>query len=96
MFKQPANLVHLGKLGAYREVIARQAYGNDLGIRIFVLTVTNDRQRQVEIMRKFSASEPNPTFLFKVVDTALLRDPVPGLLIDPWERPGLAPLHIDA
>ncbi|MGC9955086.1 MAG: replication-relaxation family protein [Rhizomicrobium sp.] len=86
---------YLGKLGAYQEVIARQAHKNYLGIpNLFVLTVTTDQSRLFAIMRRFADRGTNSTFLFKAADPATLGGPVPDLLMTPWERHGLPPLRI--
>ncbi len=87
---------YLGKIAAYREVIAHRVHKTHLGLpNLLVITVTNGKARMADIMgRLVSHAGDCAAFLFKSVDASNLTTPAPQLLLEPWQRPGLAPLHI--
>jgi hypothetical protein len=89
----PKQTSHLGKLAAYQEIIEHRLFKAHLGLpNLFVLTVMTDAKRLSETVRLSGANGGNPFFLFRTVGQ--LTEPVPGLLFEPWERAGYAPLSI--
>jgi hypothetical protein len=87
---------YLGKLAAYREIVAGGTHKNWLGISsLFILTITTGEQRLSEIIRTFRERGDSPLFLFKAISEHALTVPAPHLLAAPWERTCLASLSID-
>ena len=90
---------YLAKLAMYLDVITRQLHKSYLGIpNLFVLTVTMDRTRLDDIMRKFGESAgAQALFLFKAIGmgTGALNMPMPQLLLEPWDRTEQPSLRID-
>jgi hypothetical protein len=88
---------YLGKLTAYREIVEQRAYKTHLGISSFlILTVTTSEARATEMLRRFDGTGSGAAFLFESVGPDELRQPMPGLLVEPWQRAGLPPLCIGA
>jgi hypothetical protein len=88
---------YLGKIAAYRQILAHQVYKSQLGLpNLFVLTITTSEARTSEIMRRIEGNSGSAPFLFKTVGPADLRLPAPRLLTEPWARAGLLALRIDA
>jgi hypothetical protein len=88
----------LAKLGAYRNILAREVHRTKIGIpNLLVLTVTTDRDRCSEIVRRFGERVGEaPQFLFQAItDSGVLVRPNSGLLSAAWDRPYLAALRID-
>src|ERR1700679_4149639 len=88
----------MGKVAAYREVIARQVHRAHWGIpNLLVLTVTTSESRMREMIRCLGdQSGECAAFLFAAAGDAALKIPAPSLLAEPWARAGLPPLRIDA
>ena len=88
---------YLGKVAAYREIIAKQVHKLHLGVpNLLVLTVTTSKARTTDIIGRLKGQAGgNVAYLFKTVDASDLAAPAIRLLFDPWERAGLAPLRID-
>lgn len=86
---------YLGKLAAYRDILAHQVHRVRLGIpNLLVLTVATSEARMREIIRKLEErAGGNAAFLFMAIagDTR----PLPHLLLEPWVRAGFPPLRID-
>ena len=88
---------YLGKIAAYRDILARRVHKTVLGIpNLIVLTITTSESRVVDIVRSIEggAGDSAP-FLFKTAIAAILRQPAPQLLSEPWLRAGLPALRID-
>ncbi|MDE1945384.1 MAG: replication-relaxation family protein [Patescibacteria group bacterium] len=79
---------YLGKIAAYREVLARQVHKAQLGLpNLLVLTVTTSALRKSEIIRRIEGqSDVSAGFLFKAVDDTVA--PAPQLFCEPWARAG--------
>lgn len=86
---------YLGKLAAYRAIIANQIYRTQLGLPNFlILTVTTSETRHSEIMRRaLEQTGDNAPFLFKAIGG--IAAPALQLLTEPWERVGLPALPIN-
>jgi hypothetical protein len=88
----------LAKLGTYRAILAKEGFRR-VGIpNLLVLTVTTDHTRCAEIVRRFEEQiGEGPQFLFRAGSSIplMLAAPNSNLLFEPWERPGLLPLHIN-
>jgi hypothetical protein len=93
----PNQTSYLGKIAAYREVIAHRAHKTHLGLpNLLVLTLTTGEARMADIMGRLGGQTgDSPAFLFKSVDAFSLKTPSPQLLLEPWQRAGFAPLRID-
>jgi hypothetical protein len=93
----PNQTSYLGKLAAYREIIARQIHKTHWGIpNLLVLTVTTSERRITDIMSRLEdESERNAIFLFKLFRSEDACAPILRLLSEPWQRAGLPPLRID-
>jgi hypothetical protein len=87
----------LGKLAAYREIIARQVHRTHWGIpNLLVLTVTSSETRLIDILSKIEGQIAGSAgFLFKAQDDFSLTIPAPQLFSQPWARAGIPPLRID-
>ena len=87
---------YLGKIAAYREIIAHRVYKTHLGLPNFlVLTITTGEARMADIIRRLcSQTSDNAAFLFKAVNASGHTTPAPHLLLEPWPRAGFAPLCI--
>ena len=85
---------YLGKIAAYREIVAHQVYKTQLGLpNLLVLTVTTSEQHKSEIMRRLGEQAGDgASFLFKVVGGSAA--PSLQLVSEPWERVGHPPLRI--
>ena len=85
---------YLGKIAAYREIIAHQLFKTHWGIpNLLVLTVTGGEVRAQEIMARLQEKTgESAAFLFKAVGTIDLTTPAPQLLFEPWRRAGFPPL----
>jgi hypothetical protein len=88
---------YLGKVAAYREIIAHRVHKSHWGIpNLLVLTVTANESRIQEIIRRAQdGAGGGAAFLFKALGTPDITMPKPQLLFEPWLRPGIAPLRID-
>ncbi|MGD0867336.1 MAG: replication-relaxation family protein [Rhizomicrobium sp.] len=88
---------YLGKIAAYRDLLAHRVYKIALGIpNLLVLTITTGEPRMREVMRQMEGqADSSAPFLFKTAGPSDLRLPAPGLLSEPWERAGLPALRID-
>jgi hypothetical protein len=85
---------YLAKLASYREAIAQGLSRTHWGLpNLFVLTVTNGRDRLADMLRKLEGE--HPVFLFKAVEGGTLRCPLQTLLNEPWERARLTPFPIE-
>ena len=85
---------YIGKLALYREAIDKQLHRSHWGIpNLFVLTITTDADRLVDILRKVGGE--HPLFLMKPVAPRTLNSPTIELLAKPWQRPGLPSFSID-
>ncbi len=88
---------YLGKLAAYREIVEQRTYKTHLGISSFlILTLTTTEARVTEMLRRFHGAGSGAAFLFKAVRADQMRQPMPGLFSEPWQRSGLPPLGIGA
>ncbi len=86
---------YLAKLTAYRQIIAENLAKRYWGISmLLVLTVTIGEPRLRHLMESSREHARSPSFLFKAVEPYMLRNPMPELLLAPWERCGYAPLSI--
>jgi hypothetical protein len=87
----------LGKLAAYRDIIAHQIHKAHWGIpNLLVLTVTVSASRVQEILNRLQdGPSENAAFLINAVAASDLTAPMPQLLIEPWQRAGFPPLRID-
>ena len=88
----------LGKIVAYRVLIARELHKTHLGVsKLLVLTLTTSQARMAEIMARMTEHPEGDTaaFLFKAMEAQSLARPASELLTDPWQRAGLSPLQID-
>jgi hypothetical protein len=87
---------YLGKIAAYRDLLAHQVHKIALGIpNLLVLTITTSEPRMREVMRQMEGqADSSAPFLFKTAGPSDLRLPAPGLLSDPWDRAGLPALRI--
>ncbi|HWY60518.1 MAG TPA: replication-relaxation family protein [Rhizomicrobium sp.] len=88
---------YLGKLAAYREILAHQIHKTHWGIpNLLVLTVTVGTGRVQEILDRLQdRSIESASFLFKALSVPdLLTAPIPQLLFEPWQRAGSPPLRI--
>lgn len=87
----------MGKLAAYREVIARQVHKTHWGIpNLLVLTVTMSESRMREMIRCLGDHGGEcAAFLFAAATGADRKVPLPRLLTEPWLRANLNPLAID-
>ena len=93
----PDKTSYLGKIAAYREIMAHHIPKTHLGLpNLLVLTVTTSGARVQEIMDRL---QDRPTesaaFLFKALAAPGLTTPIPQLLSDPWQRAGYPPLRIN-
>jgi hypothetical protein len=87
---------YLGKLAAYREIIAERAHKAQWGVStLVVLTVTTSESRLRDILQKLEAQGGGAAFLFKAVDASDLRMPSRQFIFEPWQRAGLPPLGIN-
>jgi hypothetical protein len=93
----PNQTSYLGKLAAYREIIARQLPKTRLGIpNLLVLTVTMGEARMADINSRLeSETASSAAFLFKTFRSDDACAPMVRLLSEPWLRAGLPPLRID-
>ena len=93
----PNQSSYLGKIVAYREIIARQVHKTYLGLpNLLVLTLTTEESRLAEIIRRLSSQSDNSAaFLFKSLNASNLMAPAPQLLTEAWQRAGHLPLRID-
>lgn len=90
----PKQTSYLGKLAAYQEIIGRRVHKTGWGISsLLVLTLTTSAARCSEMLAKLGASG-SPAFLFKAAEGKALSQPLPSLLLKPWERAGFPPLSI--
>jgi hypothetical protein len=83
------------KLEAYRTIVAGNLAKKHWGIStLLVLTVTNHAPRMETMM---CACSNLPAFLFKALPTAATFEarPMALLLVEPWYRSSLPPVHID-
>lgn len=81
---------YLAKLGAYREVIASGRHKAHWGIpNLLVLSVMLDERRVSAMLSRLQGSPLAAAFLFRAIDPRQLNAPCPGLLAEPWLRPGL-------
>jgi len=87
---------YLGKISAYREIIAHRVHKSHLGLpNLLVLTVTTAEARMVDIIGRLgSQTGDNAAFLFRSVSASDLTMPAPQLLSEPWKRAGIPPLCI--
>ena len=87
---------YLGKLVAYREIIAQRVHKTHLGLpNLLVLTLTTGEARMADIIGRLRGQTgDNAAFLFKSVDASGLTRPAPQLLFEPWQRAGFSFLHI--
>jgi hypothetical protein len=96
----PSQTSYLGKLNAYREIIAQRTFKTHLGLpNLLVLTVTTSNDRKKEIMERVRATQgESPALLFKALPSAAsplgLSKPESSVLSEPWERVGQPPLSI--
>lgn len=82
----------MGKLAAYKEVLARGAHRSHLGIpNLLVLVLTTNSARMDHALAKTRSAQG---FLFKALESPGLTRPVPELLLEPRMRAGFAPLRI--
>jgi hypothetical protein len=88
---------YLGKIAAYREIIAHRVHKTHLGLpNLLVLTLTTGEARMADIIGRLgSQAGDNAAFLFKSVSASDLTTPAPQLLFEPWQRAGFPPLRID-
>jgi hypothetical protein len=93
----PAQTSILGKVAAYREVMARQVHKTHWGVpNLLVLTVTTSESRMREMIRCLGDHGGEcAAFLFAAATDADLKVPLPRLLTEPWLRANLDPLAID-
>jgi hypothetical protein len=94
---KPNQTSYLGKIAAYREVVASQGHKTQWGLpNLLVLTVTTSGVRVADIVSALECQVgSNAAFLFKAVDGSRLSVPAARLLLDPWTRSGLPSLQID-
>ena len=94
---KPGQTSYLGKVAAYREIIARQAHKTHWGIpNLLVLTVTTSETRMQAMLAGLGDDiNSNATLLFKAITAADLTRPANHLLRKSWSRAGLHPLQID-
>ena len=92
----PNQTSYLGKIAAYREIIARRVHKTHLGLpNLLVLTLTTGEARIADIMRQIGhQTGDSAAFLFKSMNPSGLTMPAPQLLIEPWPRVGFPPLCI--
>ena len=85
---------YLGKIEAYREIVAQQVYKTQLGLpNLLVLTITTSEPRKSEIMRRLGEQAvDSASLLFKAIGSTAA--PAPQLLAEPWERVGHPPLLV--
>jgi hypothetical protein len=88
---------YLGKIAAYREIIAGRVHKTHLGLpNLLVLTLTTREARMADIMGRLGGQTgERAAFLFKSVGASSLTTPAPRLLSEPWQRAGLPALRID-
>jgi hypothetical protein len=93
----PNQTSYLGKLAAYREIIAREVHKTYLGVpNLLILTVTTSTPRVKEMIEKFDVqSDSGAGFLFRAAGASELSHPALHLLSGPWERAGFPALRID-
>jgi hypothetical protein len=86
----------LGKLDAYRGILAHEGYRRLLGIpNLLVLTVTTNETRCAKIVNLWSAiSADRRPFLFRTIAGATTPDT--SLLVQSWQRSGAPSLCITA
>jgi hypothetical protein len=90
-----AQTSHAGKLALYEEIVCARGHKRLLGIpNLFVLTITTSSARLSNLLAATNPSPSSPWFLFKAVDESVLREPLPLLLSEPWQRAGLPALSI--
>lgn len=84
----------LGKIAAYRAILAQQVHKEHLGIpRFVVLAVTSSEARKSEIVRRMAEQgSDNRAFLFKSAEETT--DPTLKLFSETWEGVDLPPLAI--
>jgi hypothetical protein len=95
---RPGQTSYLGKIAAYRDIIARQVHKTHWGIpNLLVLTITTSEDRTQAMMNGLSNNNvgDNASFLFKAVATADLAKPANHLMFKSWDRPSLTALRID-
>jgi hypothetical protein len=94
---KPGQTSYLGKIAAYREIIARQVHKTHWGIpNLLVLTVTTSEARMRAMMTGLGNDVGgNAPFLFKAIAAAGLARPMHHLLSKSWDRASLDPLRID-
>jgi len=87
---------YLGKISAYREIIAHRVHKTHLGLpNLLVLTLTTGEARMADIIRRLgSKAGDDAAFLFKSVNASDFTTPAPQLLFEPWQRAGFTPLCI--
>jgi len=92
----PNQTSYLGKIEAYREIIAQRVHKTHLGLpNLLVLTLTTGEARMADIIGRLGdQAGDHPVFLFKAVDASSLTTPAPQLLLEPWQRAGCPPLRI--
>lgn len=83
-----------GKLGAYGELFACEAYRRHLGVpNLLVLMVTTSERRIAALLDVFRAAKATGAFLFKSVGQT--RTPFVSVLNQPWERSQRQQLRLD-
>jgi hypothetical protein len=91
----PKQTSYLGKLAAYRAIIAQQVHKTTWGIpNLLVLTMTTNSSRLADMLVKLGNDGIHPAFLFGVSTEQVLARPMPQLLTRPWQRAGLPSLSI--
>jgi hypothetical protein len=91
-----AQTSYLGKLAAYRTIIAHQTHKIFWGVsRLLVLTVTTSGLRMQAIMEALNGeADDNAAFLFKAVRASGYAEPASHLLTESWRRAGHVALSI--
>ena len=81
----PNQTSYLGKIAAYREIIAHRVHKIHLGLpNLLVLTLTTGEARMADIMGRMGGQAgDSAAFLFKSVDAPSLTTPAPHLLFEP-------------
>ena len=89
---------YLGKIVAYREIIARAVYKSHLGVpNLLVLTITSGEPRLNEMLSRLHGENASgAAFLFTAVSAHDLTTPRLCFLNELWKRADLPPLRIDA
>jgi hypothetical protein len=92
----PNQTSYLGKIAAYREIIAHRVHKAHLGLpNLLVLTLTTSEARVADIMGQTgNQATDGAAFLFKTANTSRLTMPALQLLTAPWPRVGFPPLCI--